>query len=272
MFLTRTFQIPPNNILLISIKDTKYPINVEVMHKVCSIIGTVVKIVIFERTGRMQAMVEFDTLENASKARSSLHGADIYSNCCTMKAEYSKMESLRVRENGVMSWDFSSALSSRSERRTILNDPEMGDGEGFSSSFMGGGGGGNRRGMLGTGGGMMRGTNNFGGVRGGFMGENMMEGGFEQRYNETSWGSEGGGWEGSTSCVVIVNNLPEKFNCDRLFNIVCLYGNVSKIFFMKKKDGSAMVEMGDPEAAQRVVTNLNKVDVLGKTFMMDLSR
>ena len=241
------------------------------MHKVCSIIGTVVKIVIFERTGRMQAMVEFDTLENASKARSSLHGADIYSNCCTMKAEYSKMESLRVRENGVMSWDFSSALPSRSERRTILNDPEMGDGEGFSSSFMGGGGG-NRRGMLGIGGGMMRGTSNFSGVRGGFMGENMMEGGFEQRYNETSWGSEGGGWEGSTSCVVIVNNLPEKFNCDRLFNIVCLYGNVSKIFFMKKKDGSAMVEMGDPEAAQRVVTNLNKVDVLGKTFMMDLSR
>ena len=104
------------------------------------------------------------------------------------------------------------------------------------------------------------------------MGENMMEGGFEQRCNETSWGVEGGGWEGSTSCVVIVNNLPEKFNCDRLFNIVCLYGNVSKIFFMKKKDGSAMVEMGDPEAAQRVVTNLNKVDVLGKTFMMDLSR
>ena len=119
---------------------------------------------------------------------------------------------------------------------------------------------------------MMRGTSNFGGVRGGFRGENMMEGGFEQRYNETSWGAEGGGWEGSTSCVVIVNNLPEKFNCDRLFNIVCLYGNVSKIFFMKKKDGSAMVEMGDPEAAQRVVTNLNKVDVLGKTFMMDLSR
>ena len=30
-------------------------------------------------------MVEFDTLENASKARTSLHGCDIYNNCCTMK-------------------------------------------------------------------------------------------------------------------------------------------------------------------------------------------
>ena len=65
-------------------------------------------------------MVEFDTLENASKGRSSLHGADIYSNCCTMKVtlqdkyvlhsllkvEYSKLETLQVRENGQMAWDF----------------------------------------------------------------------------------------------------------------------------------------------------------------------
>ena len=42
-------------------------------------------------------MVEFETLESASKARSSLHGCDIYNNCCTMKVEYSKMESLVVR-------------------------------------------------------------------------------------------------------------------------------------------------------------------------------
>ena len=53
-----------------------------------------------------QAMVEFETLESASKARTSLHGCDIYNNCCTMKVEYSKMETLKVRENGPMSWDF----------------------------------------------------------------------------------------------------------------------------------------------------------------------
>ena len=129
------FQVPPNHILLISIKDTKYPINVEVMYKVCSIIGSVVKIVIFERMQIVQAMIEFDTLENASKARVSLHGADIYSNCCTMKAEYSKLENLSVRENGVMSWDFSSALPPRGERRTILNEPEMGDGGGRGREY-----------------------------------------------------------------------------------------------------------------------------------------
>ena len=57
--------------------------------------------------------MEFETLESASKARTSLHGCDIYNNCCTMKVEYSKMETLKVRENGPMSWDFT--INSREE-------------------------------------------------------------------------------------------------------------------------------------------------------------
>jgi len=118
-------KVPPNHILLITIRDAKYPVNVEVIYKVCSIVGPVVRVVCFERNTVTQAMVEFDTLENASKARSSLHGADIYSNCCTMKVEYSKMETLTCRENGPMSWDFSSNLPPRGERRTILNEQEL---------------------------------------------------------------------------------------------------------------------------------------------------
>ena len=59
------------------------------------------------------------------------------------------------------------------------------------------------------------------------------------------------------SCVVIVHNLSMgEMNCERLFNLVCQYGNVSKIFFMKTKPGCAMIEMGDHEGAQRLVTNI----------------
>ena len=42
---------------------------------------------------------------------SSLNGCDIYNNCCTMKVEYSKMESLKGREKGPISWDFTQSLS-----------------------------------------------------------------------------------------------------------------------------------------------------------------
>merc|ERR1719350_721270 len=122
-------KLPPNHILLITVLNAKYPINVEVMYKVCTIVGNIRRIVCFERNTVVQAMVEFETLESASKARTSLHGCDIYNNCCTMKVEYSKMESLKVRDNGPMSWDFTVGKMEREERRpVILNEPEMGGG------------------------------------------------------------------------------------------------------------------------------------------------
>ena len=60
-------KIPPNHILLITVINNKYPINVEVIYKVTSIIGKVKRIVCFERNKVIQAMVEFETLESASK-------------------------------------------------------------------------------------------------------------------------------------------------------------------------------------------------------------
>ena len=114
----------------------------------CTIIGSIRKIVCFERSTVVQAMVEFETLESANKARTSLHGCDIYNNCCTMKVEYSKMENLKVRENGPMSWDFTinvGAGDSRGDlgRPVILNDPEMmmgGGPPGGPGGYRGGGG------------------------------------------------------------------------------------------------------------------------------------
>merc|ERR1719348_2297380 len=75
------------------------------------------------------------------------------------------------------------------------------------------------------------------------------------------------------SSVVIVHNLAVgEVNCDRLFNLMCQYGNVSKIFFMKTKEGCAMVEMGDWEQAQRLCSNLNNVELFGNKLQLDLSK
>ena len=197
-------------------------------------------------------MVEFETLESASKARTSLHGCDIYNNCCTMKVEYSKMETLKVRENGPMSWDFT--ILNRDEgmennavtriysnnsltsgppgaRPVILNEPDMMD--------MGGGGGGGNNFMS-----NMRNMDMMSGGPGPGPGYQDMMGG-------------GGGRGDDRSCVVVVHNLAMgEVNCDRLFNLVCQYGNVTKIFFMKTKPGCAMMEMSDHEGAQRVISNI----------------
>merc|ERR1719481_1104346 len=75
------------------------------------------------------------------------------------------------------------------------------------------------------------------------------------------------------SSVIVCHNLAVgEMNCDRLFNILCQYGNVSKIFFMKTKTGCAMIEMGDPEMAHRVISNLQSLELFGNKLQFDLSK
>ncbi|XP_076262988.1 heterogeneous nuclear ribonucleoprotein L isoform X2 [Rhynchophorus ferrugineus] len=62
--------------------------------------------------------------------------------------------------------------------------------------------------------------------------------------------------------VLMVYGLdPLRTNADKLFNLMCLYGNVARIKFLKSKEGTAMVQMGDSVAVERCVQNLNNVTV-----------
>ena len=96
----------PNNVLLFTVLNADYPIDVSIMNKVCSPIGKVDRIVIFRRGYVIHAMVEFESLESANQAKRNLHGCDIYSGCCTLKVEYAKTDRLQVKKNDDMSWDY----------------------------------------------------------------------------------------------------------------------------------------------------------------------
>lgn len=258
-FLERSDEkIPPNHILLITVLNPKMSINVEVIYKVCTIVGKVKKIICFERMNVSQAMVEFDTLEAASKARISLHGCDIYNNCCTMKVEYSKMDKLTVRENNGMSWDFTDASEAGIEgkRPVILNSPDFGGG--YSSGY------GNSGNMgMGGGNGMQNMPNKMPGMGMGEMGMGMA----------MNYGGYGMGDMDDRSCVMLVYGLePPKWNCDRLFNLICQYGNVNKIFFMKNKPNTAMVEMGTAEGVDNVTRNLHDIEAFGERLRFDISK
>ena len=52
-------KLPPNHILLITVLNAKFPINVEVMYKVCTIVGSLRRIVCFERNTVVQVMKYF---------------------------------------------------------------------------------------------------------------------------------------------------------------------------------------------------------------------
>ena len=47
-----------------------------------------------------QAFVEFENVEAATRAKTALHGADIYTGCCTLR-----VENARVR-NRVLCWEY----------------------------------------------------------------------------------------------------------------------------------------------------------------------
>ncbi|XP_072398078.1 heterogeneous nuclear ribonucleoprotein L-like [Diabrotica undecimpunctata] len=86
----RPEEAKPNHILLLTIINPMYPITVDVIHTICQANGPVLRIVIFKKNG-VQAMVEFDSVEAAIRAKEALNGADIYSGCCTLKIDFAKV-------------------------------------------------------------------------------------------------------------------------------------------------------------------------------------
>eukprot|EP00122_Pirum_gemmata_P005485 Pgem_evm1s4995 len=96
-------------------------------------------------------------------------------------------------------------------------------------------------------------------------------GGYDS-YNN-GYGREYGGRPGalasvptSSGGVVMVYGMGDnsmEFNCEKLFNLFCLYGTVTKIKFLKSKKGVAMVQMGDMQAVDVAIQYLNNIALHG---------
>lgn len=250
--------LPENHIILITVINAIYPINVSTLHKVCRSIGEVDRLVIFEKGTFVQALVEFRTIAHAAEAKKSLHGCDIYNNACTLKVEFARQERLNVKRNDDKTWDFTQTEDfgkvkdePNIQRKVLLNEGPPSTGLGGPSRF-----------------GSMSSGSGYGGSGG--MDHNMAGfGGFDDG-QRSGWG---GGYQMDRSPVLMVYSLdPDRFNCQRLFNLLCLYGNIVKINFLKSKEGCAMVEFSDPEAVDRAARNLNQMKMFGVRLRLEQSR
>jgi hypothetical protein len=136
---------------------------------------------------------------------------------------------------GMHSGFFNNGPPAASGGSSMMMAAGMMGGSPMAAGLMSGGSGGGRSGMepiMGAGGGGLRG------------------------YHPDSDFHTGGGRE-EKSCVLLVYGLESpRWNCDRLFNLLCPYGNVNRIFFMKSKPSTAMVEMGSHEGLDNVVRHL----------------
>ncbi|XP_021944186.1 heterogeneous nuclear ribonucleoprotein L isoform X2 [Folsomia candida] len=117
-----------NHILLFTILNPMYPITTDVLHTISSPHGKVERIVVFKKHG-IQAMVEFDSIDCAKRAKDSLHGADIYSGCCTLKIDFAKPSKLNVYKNDNESFDYTNpnlGVSKEGRPGPLLQEPRFG--------------------------------------------------------------------------------------------------------------------------------------------------
>ncbi|XP_028321694.1 heterogeneous nuclear ribonucleoprotein L-like isoform X2 [Gouania willdenowi] len=235
-----------NVVLLLTIINPIYPITTDILYTVCNNCGPVQRIVIFRKNG-VQAMVEFDSVQSAQRAKASLNGADIYSGCCTLKIEYAKPSRLNVFKNDQDTWDYSNPTPGGHDA----------DGDGNWNKSQDPNGNPNKRprqpALLGDH------PPDYGGPHGGYHG-----------YNDDGYTPPPPHRMGS---VLMVYGLdPSKINADKVFNIFCLYGNVERIKFMKSKPGAAMVEMADCYSVDRAISHLNSNFLFGQKLNVCVSK
>ncbi|XP_062134825.1 heterogeneous nuclear ribonucleoprotein L isoform X15 [Drosophila sulfurigaster albostrigata] len=240
----------PNHILLFTIINPFYPITVDVLHKICNPHGQVLRIVIFKKNG-VQAMVEFDSLDAATRARENLNGADIYAGCCTLKIDFAKPEKLNVYKNETdTSWDYT--LSTGEIQPTqphnlvpFKEPPLLGPGTAFPP--------------FGAPEYHPTQPDNWKGAAIHPTGLMKEPTGVVAGRNAPVAFAQQGQAQGAVMMVYGMDH--DTSNTDKLFNLVCLYGNVARIKFLKTKEGTAMVQMGDSVAVERCVQHLNNIPV-----------
>uniref|UniRef100_G3ND83 RRM domain-containing protein n=1 Tax=Gasterosteus aculeatus aculeatus TaxID=481459 RepID=G3ND83_GASAC len=259
-----------NKVLLLSIQNPLYPITTDVLYTVCNPIGSVLRIVIFKRNG-IQAMVEFESVQCAQKAKAALNGADIYAGCCTLKIEYARPTRLNVIKNDNESWDYTKPYLVRRGRTpslyftlTLTAGPYAGP---YARPLCGAPwvplhgrpyGGPYARPFTGP---------LCGPLRGALRGAPWVPLHGRPCDSSSSYSAH------APSSVAMVSGLhSSKMNCTRIFNLFCLYGNIEKVKFMKSVPGTALVEMGDEYAVDRAITHLNSIKVFGKRLNVCVSK
>ncbi|XP_056225300.1 heterogeneous nuclear ribonucleoprotein L-like isoform X2 [Seriola aureovittata] len=250
-----------NKVLLLSIQNPLYPITTDVLYTVCNPVSNVLRIVIFKRNG-IQAMVEFESVEDAQKAKLALNGADIYAGCCTLKIEYARPNRLNVVRNDNSSWDYSKPFLLHRERgkgrqrQAILGEHPS---NGYSPHCP-----------------LLPLPSNSRYRRSSEEVQDLISYPLLLPKNASSSSSSSSSsflGHAASSAVAMVSGLhPAKMNCSRIFNLFCLYGNVEKVKFMKSVPGTALVEMGDEYAVDRAVTHLNSIKVFGKKLNVCVSK
>ncbi|XP_072049099.1 polypyrimidine tract-binding protein 2-like isoform X10 [Amphiura filiformis] len=232
----------PNRVLWVTVENMLYPVTLNDLHQVFSRCGTVLKIVTFNKSNQFQALIQYQTEDQARKAIEELNSQNIYNACCTLRITYSKLNNLNVRFNNDKSRDYTrpdlspgNGLGGLDHALPAGYVPGL---HGFNPAFQSAASSAQAAAMA-----ALRLPNNFG---------------------PTMQGTP----------VLLVSNLnPELVTPQALFTLFGVYGDVQRVKILFEKRDNALIQMADGMQAQQALQHLNNnVKLYGKTLRVALSK
>ncbi|CAK9861219.1 unnamed protein product [Sphagnum jensenii] len=238
----------PNRILLITIHNPLYPITVDVLHQVFSPHGFVEKIVTFQKSAGLQALLQFQSQQSAMQARNTLQGRNIYDGCCTLDIQFSNLQELQVNLNNERTRDYTNANlpSEQSRQANPGNNNIMGrlfQGKSLEAKVI----------PLYDWQVQMGGASAAAAVFGGVLPPGIT--GTNDR-----------------STLLASNLLPEKIDAQKLFNLFSNYGNIVRVKILHNKPDHALIQMGDGFQSELAFNYLKGVTLFGKRMDVNFSK
>ncbi|GAB4845168.1 hypothetical protein Ancab_038573 [Ancistrocladus abbreviatus] len=243
----------PNRILLVTIHQMLYPITVDVLHQVFSPHGFVEKIVTFQKSAGFQALIQYQSRQNAVTARNLLQGRNVYDGCCQLDIQFSNLDELQVNYNNERTRDFTnpSLPAEPKGRSSQQQQPGYVDAGGMYAL-------------------------QAAGTPAVILCDNLL---LDSMANHAAIAAAFGGVlpPGVSGMndryTVLASNLnPDRIDEDKLFNLFSLYGNIVRIKLLRSKPDHALVQMGDGFQAELAVHFLKGAVLFGKRLDVNFSK
>ncbi|NXP11883.1 PTBP3 protein, partial [Thinocorus orbignyianus] len=242
------------SVLRIIVENNFYLVTLDMLYQVFSKYGIVLKIVTFTKNNQFQALLQYADPMHAFYAKLALDGHSIYVTCCTLRVDFSRLSSLKVKYNNDKSRDFTrcdlpygnspppvepAIPPAYGKKSWLLSSDAINTFPGLPVPALPGG-----PGSLPVPTPAMPGpvaTPEITGV--------------------------------PANSVLLVSNLnPEAITPDGLFILFGVYGDVHRVKIMFKCKGNALVQMADATQAQTAINYLNGQRLYGRIIRTTFSK
>ncbi|KAF1457586.1 Polypyrimidine tract-binding protein 3, partial [Spheniscus demersus] len=235
------------SVLRIIVENLFYPVTLEVLYQIFSKFGAVLKIITFTRNNQFQALLQYADPMHAYYAKMALDGQSVYTACCTLRIEFSKLTSLKVKYNNDKSRDFTRLDLPSGDGQPPL-EPSIAAAFGKKPSLL----------VINT----QKQYTNFKAL----LHTNILT----NLFNEAVILCDTNVSQKNQTCpCAVCSNAPDKF----IFWISTgVYGDVHRVKIMFKKKENALVQMADAMQAQLAISHLNGQRLYGRVLRATLSK